>query len=250
MDKVNVLGINVARLTTSDLTDQIRLHGKDGTKRVMAYVNVHALNLAQNNDRFRSFLNGADVAYCDGEGVRLGARILGRSLPPRTVLTYWIWDICALCQEQNMSIFLLSGPAPTVDEAARKLRVRFPSLRVAGWHHGFFNRSGEENEEVIRSINAARPDILFVGFGMPAQERWIEENIGRLNVKMIFPSGSMVEYVAGRRHVAPEWMANHGMEWLFRLGQEPVRLWKRYVIGNPLFLLRVIGQRMREGSQR
>ncbi len=247
MDNVNVLGVHVARLTTAQLNEQIR---NDGSKRVLAYVNVHALNLARRDDRFRNFLNSADIAYCDGEGVRLGARILGKTLPPRTVLTYWIWEICALCQEHKRSLFLLGGPAPTVDEAARKLQVRYPALRIAGWHHGYFDHTGRESEEVVRAINDAAPDILFVGFGMPLQERWIEENMGKLNVNMILPSGSMVEYVAGRRSAAPEWMANHGMEWLFRLAQEPMRLWKRYVIGNPLFLARVLMQRMQEGAQR
>jgi len=250
MDKVNILGVNVARLSKAELTEAIRTQARNGEKRVLAYVNVHALNLARRDTTFRTFLNTADIAYCDGEGVRLGARVLGKDLPPRTVLTYWIWDICGVCQENDLSIFLLSGMEATVGEAVHKLRERFPALRIAGWHHGYFNHGGNENEEVLRQIDLAAPDILFVGFGMPLQERWIAENFERLNAGMVLPSGSLVEYVAGHRNSAPSWMANHGMEWLFRLGQEPLRLWKRYILGNPFFLMRVLVQLLQEGRQR
>jgi N-acetylglucosaminyldiphosphoundecaprenol N-acetyl-beta-D-mannosaminyltransferase len=147
-------------------------------------------------------------------------------------------------------VFFLSGLQETVDEAVCNLRRRFSTLRVAGSHHGYFDKTGRENDEVLRAVDQASPDVLFVGFGMPAQEHWIDANLDHLKAKVILTSGSMIEYVAGHRRVAPSWMANNGMEWLFRLLQEPARLWKRYIIGNPWFITSVLMQLLREGRQR
>jgi len=95
---------------------------------------------------------------------------------------------------------------------------------------------------VLASIRSANPDLLFVGFGMPLQGEWIQTNLADLAVPAILPCGSMIEYASGRKALAPAWMSNHGLEWLFRLIQEPRRLWKRYLLGNPLFFLRVVRQ--------
>jgi N-acetylglucosaminyldiphosphoundecaprenol N-acetyl-beta-D-mannosaminyltransferase len=129
--------------------------------------------------------------------------------------------------------------------AAGNAARRFPQLKIKGWHHGYFEKQGPENETVIRTIHDAAPDILLVGFGMPVQEDWIEMNRARLNVHAILPAGSLFDYMAGTKSIAPEWMANHGLEWLYRLMQEPGRLWKRYLIGNPLFFIRVLLQAIR-----
>jgi N-acetylglucosaminyldiphosphoundecaprenol N-acetyl-beta-D-mannosaminyltransferase len=249
MDSVNILGVHVSRLTQDHLSGIIENCVHNGGKHVLTYVNVHALNIAKRDRQFRDFLNRATVAYCDGEGVRVGARLLGKRLPPRIVLTYWIWDLCEMCARNGLSVFFLSGVQETVDEAVCTLRRRYSTLKVAGSHHGYFEKTGLENDEVLRAIEQASPDILFVGFGMPAQEHWIDENLDRLTARIILTSGSMIEYVAGHRRVAPSWMADNGMEWLFRLLQEPARLWKRYIIGNPWFIVSVLMQLLREGRQ-
>ncbi len=248
MDKVDILGVEVDAVTKEDLEEAVIESIRRRRRDVLAYVNVHALNLAQVDASFRQFLNTATLSYCDGEGVRLGAWALGRKLPSRIVLTYWIWDLCALCVREGVSFFLLGGEPGSAKAAAQRMMDRYPGLRIAGFHHGFFDKSGPDNEEVLRRIRTARPDVLVVGFGMPLQEQWIRRNLAALDAGVILPAGSMIEYVAGRKKHAPPWMANHGMEWVYRLLQEPGRLWRRYLIGNPLFLLRVVLQRVRRGS--
>jgi N-acetylglucosaminyldiphosphoundecaprenol N-acetyl-beta-D-mannosaminyltransferase len=209
---------------------------------VYPYTNIHAINLAQRDQSLRDFLNAAHVVYCDGEGVRLGARLLGFHLPPRIVLTYFIWELCRDAEARGYKLFFLGSQTDRVNEAVRRIRVRFPLIRIVGCHHGFIAKAGDESDRVVEMIRAARPDILFVGFGMPLQEKWIAANMHRLEVEVILPCGSMIDYAAGRKSFAPAWMSDHGLEWLYRLGQEPGRLWKRYLIGNPLFLLRVLWQ--------
>jgi N-acetylglucosaminyldiphosphoundecaprenol N-acetyl-beta-D-mannosaminyltransferase len=247
MDEVRVLDVRVDEIDTPSLERSILSDVRNGRSRFYAYVNVHAVNLARNDRRFRDIINGASVAYCDGEGVRVGARLLGRRLPPRTVLTYWVWDLCGLMEEKGLSVFFLGAREPVVRKAVAVLRNRYPKLNVAGWHHGYFKKHGEESRRVVAEINRASPDLLFVGFGMPLQEYWIEENLGSLHVGVVLPSGSMIDYIAGEKKPTPAWMANRGLEWFYRLLREPRRLWRRYLLGNPLFMLRVLGHRIRSG---
>ena len=245
MPKGNILGVYLDVIDRNGLHQAIGSSVAGGGRDVYAYANIHAINLAQQFPRVKSFFNSAHVVYCDGEGVRLGARLLGFALPPRVVLTYWVWELCALCVERGFSVYFLGAHDDVIRLAAGNAARRFPQLKIKGWHHGYFEKQGPENESVIRTIHDAAPDILLVGFGMPVQEDWIEMNRARLNVHAILPAGSLFDYMAGTKSIAPEWMANHGLEWLYRLMQEPGRLWKRYLIGNPLFFIRVLLQAIR-----
>lgn len=250
MPKVNILGVDVNVIDTGGLHSAIVESVRRRRKDVYAYVNINAINIAQRDARFNAFLNRCHVVYCDGEGVRLGARILGFHLPPRIVLTYWIWDLCRLFETEQFSVFFLGATEQYVQEAVGRVRERFPSIRIVGSHHGYFTKTGSESEKVIEMIEQADPDILIVGFGMPTQEFWIEENLDRLPARVILPAGSMIDYTAGRKGLAPKWMANHGMEWVYRFFQEPGRLWKRYLIGNPSFMFRILLELLRKGKTR
>lgn len=246
MPDVRVLGVRVDRVGRAALEESIISSARNGECKVYSYVNIHAINIAQSDLRFREIVNGSAVTYCDGEGVRLGARLLGTSLPPRTVLTFWVWDLCRLLEEKGLSVYFLGGTQDVVRAAVDTLQKVCPALSIKGWHHGYFEKDGEESRRVVEEINRVRPDVLFVSFGMPAQEYWIENNRQALHAGVILPAGSMIDYVAGARKTAPAWMANNGLEWLYRLVREPRRLWRRYLIGNPLFLMRVLFQRIRQ----
>jgi N-acetylglucosaminyldiphosphoundecaprenol N-acetyl-beta-D-mannosaminyltransferase len=249
MPEIDILGVNVDVIDREGLHREIVESIGRGEKCVLAYVNVNALNIARRERKFQEFLNRATVVYCDGEGVRLGARILGGKLPPRIVLTYWIWQLCALVEQNGFTMYLLGSTEEAVEKAVANLKSKFPRLSIAGWHHGYFRKSGPESDAVVDMINRARPNLLFVGFGMPMQEHWISDNLARLDAEVILPAGSMIDYVAGLKGLAPSWMSGHGMEWLYRLLEEPGRLWKRYLVGNPMFLARVLLQRLMKGRQ-
>jgi N-acetylglucosaminyldiphosphoundecaprenol N-acetyl-beta-D-mannosaminyltransferase len=120
---------------------------------------------------------------------------------------------------------------------------------IVGWHHGYFDKEGPENDRIVEMVGRVKPNLLFVGFGMPLQEHWIRANFERLSANAILPAGSMIEYASGQKATAPHWMAENGFEWLFRLVQEPGRLWGRYILGNPLFMLRIIMQFIRQGRR-
>jgi len=243
-----ILGVRVDPCQTEELLQAIAESVRARERHVYAYVNIHALNLAWSLPDFRAFLNSSHKVYCDGEGVRWAARILGFRLPRRIVLTYFFWDICREAERSGLSLFLLGSYEDRLRDAVERIHSVYPSLRIAGTHHGYFEKEGPESDAVLASIRAARPDLLFVGFGMPLQETWIQKNLSRLDATVILPCGSMIEYASGRKTLAPAWMSDHGLEWLYRLFQEPGRLWKRYLLGNPLFFWRVIRQRWSSSS--
>ena len=250
MSKVDILGVHVDNLDKDEVQRRIEESITQNRKDVYAYVNINAINVARRNARFRDILNRASVVYCDGEGVRIGARILGVWLPPRIVLTYWVWYLCRVSEQKGFTIFFLGGSEGTIDQAVRNVRARHPRMQVVGWHHGYYPKNGAVNDQVLDLIHKSRPNILFVGFGMPMQEEWIMHNMERLHANVILPSGSMIEYVAGNKRPAPLWMAQHGMEWVYRLFQEPRRLMGRYLMGNPAFVFQVLLQAKRQGGHR
>ena len=241
-EKLEVLGVPVTILTRSQLTESLEHLILSDQRGWISYVNVHAVNLAQEHPRFRSFLQTSLLNYCDGEGVRVGARLLGSLLPERIVMTEWVHDVFRLAQDQSYSIFLLGGTEEVLTKAVRAMTTRYPKVRIAGYHHGYL--TPENSERIVGMINQSGTDILIVGMGMPLQEEWIVRHFDRLRIRLALNAGSCFDYLAGVKRRCPRWMGQNGFEWLFRLMQEPGRLWKRYLLGNPLFILRVLRERV------
>ncbi len=242
-EKVKVLGIDVGVLTRHRLTALVRESYDAGLKGWFSYVNVHAINISQTTPWFRLFLNDSLVTYCDGQGVRLGAALEGSSIPERIVMSDWIFDICELSVSRQAKVYLLGSAEPVMEKAVRALRILYPDLQIVGHHAGYM--SDLETELVLEQINRLEPDFLIVGMGMPLQEQWILMHRDRLPACLIFNAGSCFEYVAGVKKRCPTWMGSMGLEWLYRLVQEPRRLWRRYLIGNPLFVARILVERFR-----
>jgi N-acetylglucosaminyldiphosphoundecaprenol N-acetyl-beta-D-mannosaminyltransferase len=246
MEAVNLLGVRVCTLSVDSLVDFIFRTILEGRKARAVYANVSAINLAQDYAWFKDFLNSSDVVYCDGFGVKWGARLLGLRLPYRFTPPDWIKLLIAECARQNFSIFFLGGRPGVTEKVGKVLKQDFPDLIIAGVQHGFFDKSSvsAQNQEVIQKINAAHPDILLVGFGMPLQERWLLDNWEGLLIKVALPVGALFDYLADELPRAPRWMTDHGLEWLGRLVVEPQRLWRRYLLGNPRFLWLLLKQRL------
>ena len=241
-DRVNVLGVGVDPLTVEDLQAEVGRLVRDRKRGLVLNANAHCLNLCYEDPKLRDFLNGAEVVFCDGAGVMLAARILGRRAPVRITYADWAWQLADFAEAQNFSLYFLGARPGVAQAAARRLKQRYPGLNVVGVHHGYFDRS--ENEAVVQKINAAAPDILLVGLGMPLQEYWLMENRHRLDASVALTGGAVFDYVSGRLRRGPRLLVSSGFEWLARLLIDPRRLWRRYLVGNPLFLLRVVRQRL------
>lgn len=249
LPSIYLLGIRIHVLSIDDLFAYISCVISSQSRALIANVNVHAMNLSCDLPRFRAFLNSADIVFCDGAGVILGARILGHPSSQRITYADWIWQLAKFAEPRDFTFFFLGARPGVADKAAARLRERFPNLRIVGTHHGYFDKTpgSPENEAVIRKINAGKPNILIMGFGMPLQEHWLMENWDRIEANVALAGGAVLDYASGELRRAPRWMTDHGLEWLGRLLIEPRRLWRRYLIGNPLFLWRIFRQKMGHG---
>jgi N-acetylglucosaminyldiphosphoundecaprenol N-acetyl-beta-D-mannosaminyltransferase len=151
--------------------------------------------------------------------------------------------LCQLSIELDYSHFFYGGSADIPDRLAQKLQSRFPGLRVAGVYSPPFRPlTTAENAHIVEQINEAAPDIIWVGLGTPKQDLWMAAHRPQLTAPVLIGVGAAFDFHTGRLPQAPQWMQNAGLEWLFRLWQEPRRLWYRYLIYNPLFVMLILGQ--------
>lgn len=247
---VNVLGVRIDDVSADQLTALIDQFVATGRRARALYVNAHGLNLAHAAPWMRDYLNASEVVFADGVGVTIASRMLGhRSGLSRIPITDWIWDLAGLAATREYSMFLVGSRPGVADRAAERLRERHPGLKIAGTLDGYFDKTSgcRGNADALAVINAARPEIIVVGFGMPMQERWLLENRDEIDGAVVISGGAVLDYTAGEVRRGPSWLTNHGLEWLARLVIEPRRLWRRYVLGNPLFLWRVLRQRIAGG---
>jgi N-acetylglucosaminyldiphosphoundecaprenol N-acetyl-beta-D-mannosaminyltransferase len=253
MSKINLptielLGIKINPITVNTLHETIAQIIHSGEKAIIANVNIHAYNLSYENSRFREFLNNAEIVFCDGEGVRFGGKLCGYDIPQRITYADWMWQLCEFAEIQNFSLFFLGSKPNIAAKAAEKLINQFPNLRILGVHHGYFDKrtNCKENNRIIELINNSKPDILVVGFGMPTQELWLDNNWQRIDAAIALTGGAVFDYISDTVPRAPGWMTNRGLEWLGRLAIEPKRLWKRYLLGNPKFFYRIMVNKIKE----
>jgi len=244
-EEVKLLKTKFHKLNVCQLIDYIVQAAQIDKKVIVSNVNVKAMNLAYELDWYRDFINNSDLVFCDGFGVLLGAKLLGYDVEATHRMTCpdYIENLGLACEQHNVSLFLLAGKPGVVEKAIAQMSAVAPKLQVQG-HHGYFEKSGDENERVIHTINAFNPGVLYVGFGMPLQEHWILHNIERINARVFLPLGACLDFYTGTVYRGPEWMTDRGLEWLTRLATEPNRLWERYIIGNPLFFYRVFRERL------
>jgi N-acetylglucosaminyldiphosphoundecaprenol N-acetyl-beta-D-mannosaminyltransferase len=221
---------------------------EDRTRRVM-YVNAHVVNQSRATPGLGEALRRSDLVYCDGYGVRLAARVLGRPVPHRMTGADWIWGLARICESSGHPLYLLGSEPPLAREAAARLRRLYPDLDVVGAHHGFFDLASDHNERVIEDINAHGPRIVLVGMGTPKQELWVDRYAHRLQGAVVWTVGALFDYVSGRTPRAPRYLADNGLEWIFRLAIEPQRMWRRYLLGNPIFIKRVLSEAKRQGRE-
>jgi N-acetylglucosaminyldiphosphoundecaprenol N-acetyl-beta-D-mannosaminyltransferase len=173
--------------------------------------------------------------------------LLGHHLPPRLTGADFIWDLAARCAADGLRLYWLGGEPGVARAACARLQHRLPGLAVAGSHHGMFTKTGPAGRRVLGRIEATRPDVLLVGMGSPVQELWVDRHRDRLAAPVVWCIGATADFIVGRQMRGPRWMLDHGLEWLARLASDPRRLFKRYALGNPRFIARVLGQRLRGG---
>jgi len=234
---IDFFGIKVANKTMQEAVADIVSFASRETQTQVAFVNPDCLNIAWKNDAYRSLLDRSEYVLPDGIGLHIGCRLQQVSLKANVNGTDLFPELCAQMQHSGLRLFLL-GARPGIAEAtASNMRKRFPGLDICGTQHGYFDRA--QTRQVVDKINQSRADIVLVAMGAPNQELWIDAHRQQLDARVLMGVGGLFDFYSGRISRAPAWVRELGMEWGWRLLQEPRRMWKRYVIGNPLFLYRV-----------
>lgn len=204
--------------------------------KLVVLANAHTLNLAHEKSDYKNVLR-TGLVLRDGTGLSWAIKWKGFLPLHNFVGTDFLPDFCRLSANKGYRIFFLGARPGVAEAAAKKLESLVPGLIIAGWYHGYF--SEDRTDEIVRRIEQTGPDILLVAMGNPRQELWIANNMCSLNVSVCIGVGAFFDYLDGRVARAPQWILSAGMEWLFRLAMEPKRLWRRYLIGNVKFIMRV-----------
>lgn len=241
METVEVLGVPVARLTAAAARQEmVRLYEGDRPAFV-AYANAHTLNLASRDSGYRDVLRSADIVLNDGAGLAIAGRVFGRPFPDNLNGSDFNPVILEEAAARGWPVYFLGAKPGVADEAARVLSARIPGLKLAGCRDGYFAPS--DSGAVARSIAETGAGVLMVAMGNPLQEEWLNRHLEATGARLGVGVGAFLDFSAGVVPRAPAWMNKLWLEWLYRLLQEPRRMWRRYVLGNPLFLLRVLRAR-------
>lgn len=237
----NILGVPISVNTASQVADLLDARFERGEHAIVAFANANLLNIASRDSHFRTALQKF-VVFNDGIGVDIASIVLYGSAFPENLNGTDFTPYYLQNTRQRYRIFLL-GSQPGIPERASDYFVKhFRKHSVVGYHHGFFAK--EETANIVGMIKKSRADIVLVGMGNPQQELWLEDNLGATGCRLAFGVGALFDFITGNVPRAPLWIRSARIEWLHRLVMEPKRLWRRYLVGNFLFLCRVFGQRI------
>ena len=242
-NRINVLGVGISVLNLQTALDAIAGAVRARRKGYICVTGVHGVMEAQSNAEFRKILNGSFLCTPDGMPMVWMGRLRGHREMQRVYGPDLMLDVCGWSENHPCRHFFFGGAPGVAEQLRDNLTKRFPKLQVAGCYTPPFRplTAGEELQ-LQEMIHAAQPDILWVGLSTPKQEKFMAEFLPRLSVTLMIGVGAAFDFHSGRVKQAPRWMQRSGLEWLYRLCQEPRRLAKRYLRNNPLFAMKIAGQ--------
>lgn len=225
MQKIAIMGIPFSNVTLCEAVDIAFEYINSGKSALAVTPNAEIAELCFSNGGLKNAVLSAQVVLPDGEGVLWAAKKLGKPLKEKVAGVDFGFECVRRAAEEGKSIFLLGGKEGTAEKAAKRLCTKFPSLKIAGTHSGYFRRDGEENAAVIKKINESRADILFVCLGAPVQEIWAAANRASLSSPWLIAClGGSIDVYAGNAKRAPKAFIKMRAEWLFRILREPRRI--------------------------
>ena len=242
LPRIKLFDIEIDNVTLDEAVATIidRLDG-DAPAQV-SFVNADCVNVACRNPEYLGALQGSDLVFADGIGVRMAGDLLGQPVRDNVNGTDLFPRLAAALEGTDKRIYLLGGRPGVAEGVVRWLARNYPGVELAGWRHGYF--SVAEEAEVLEDIRRSGADLVLVAFGAPRQDVWIRRNLNKLGAKVAIGVGGLLDFFSGRIPRAPRWIRKLGMEWCYRLYQEPQRLWRRYLVGNTVFLARLAQQRL------
>ena len=239
--RITILGTTIDVLTVKETIDLVEQYVIAKEPLHLMGVNADKINEVNRNPRLKQIVNSCGVINADGVSVIMASRYLGMPLPERVAGVDLMQSLVELSEKKNYSVYLLGARQEVVEAAARELKGRFPKLVIAGIHNGYF----KENEwsEISAELKRVKPDFVFVGITSPLKEYLIEFLQDDGNDSVFMGVGGSFDVISGKIPRAPLWMQRCGLEWLFRVIQEPRRLFKRYFVGNSVFIKAVLREK-------
>jgi N-acetylglucosaminyldiphosphoundecaprenol N-acetyl-beta-D-mannosaminyltransferase len=205
-------------------------------RRVTQQVSINAAKVIalRNDPRLRQIVNQCELVNADGQSIVWASRLLRCPLPERVAGIDLMFELLALARRRGYRVYILGARQDVLEAAAAKLQLRYPGLNLCGWHHGYF--ADAEARGIAEEIGRTSPDILLVAMSSPRKEYWLAEHGCTVGAPLLLGVGGSIDVVAGVTRRAPRWMQRAGLEWLYRLAQEPRRLGRRYAVTNIQFL--------------
>lgn len=241
-DKVNIQGIRIDNLTMLQAIENIINRLDSRKQHQICFVNADCVNIACRDKDYQNILCKSDLVLADGIGMKLAGKILTREIKQNVNGTDMFPFLCQALSGSNKGLFLLGGRPGISEKVKHWIKNNYTGVNVSGYHHGYF--SSVEESSVIEKIKDSGADLILVAFGAPHQEKWINRNLLKTGAKVAIGVGGLFDFYSGRIPRAPLWMRKIGMEWAYRFYQEPKRMWKRYLWGNSVFLLRVLKEKL------
>lgn len=232
-DRVSILGCEIDRLDMAATLDRCRTVISD--RRYTQHVAINAAKLVtlRHQPELRAVIEGCHLVSADGQSIVWASRLLGDPLPERVAGVDLMQELFALAEADGYRVFILGAREEVLQTATHRLHQRHPRLTIAGCHHGYF--AEEESPEIAAEIRAAQPDILFVAMSSPRKEQWLGRFGESLGVPLVMGVGGSIDIIAGITRRAPALWQRLGIEWLYRLLQEPRRMFRRYLVTNLQF---------------
>lgn len=233
--RVRVAGTPVDLCDVAEFVGLTTRWATHGRRAVVIGINAHVVNVRAGNPAFAAAVAAADLNLPDGQSIVWASRLLGHQPRGGVPLTHTTDAMCGAWAAAALPVYLLGGRPGVAQRAGERLTARY-GLCVAGARDGYFH---DDDPDVVAAVNASGARILMVGLGNPRQELWVAANRDRLAPPVVLTCGGWLDWTAGERRPCPPWLYRAGLEWAYRLGQEPRRLVRRYLAGNPAFLWRV-----------
>ncbi|HVL64639.1 MAG TPA: WecB/TagA/CpsF family glycosyltransferase [Actinomycetota bacterium] len=241
---VDILGVPVARLRRAEALDAVERAAEEMPPALVVYANAHTINVACADPAYLALLRDRTaVILNDGSGVAIAGRLAGAPFYENLNGTDFNPSILGIAARRGWPVFFIGAAPGVADRAAAILVDRIPGLDVVGIADGYAGAASEES--LVARVRDAGAQVVMVGMGNPLQEEWLDRNLVRTGARLGVGVGAFFDFTAGEKPRAPEWLIRLGLEWVHRLLVEPRRLWRRYVVGNPLFLARILRRRPR-----
>jgi N-acetylglucosaminyldiphosphoundecaprenol N-acetyl-beta-D-mannosaminyltransferase len=246
-DRANICGFEVDRVSLDDfiryIDDSIPQHRSCH----IVLVNAAKIVKAKFDQELAHIIRTADFVGADGVPIIWASKLFGVPLPGRVNGTDLMERLIELAAQRGYRLYLLGAKQEIITKAVDNLMLKYADLKIAGFRNGYF-RSEAEEMTAVQQIAASRADILLVGMGSPMKEKWVRRYSSELSVPIIHGVGGSFDILGGLTKRAPVWMQRVGLEWFFRLMQEPARMWKRYLVTNSLYILLVFQELFKSGN--